>query len=336
MNLKEIAFRINEKSIDYRIGKLQSIRRDIKELKKIANNSIFVNNKNTLTEGWAYHYGGRSEIQFNIGFEDEGFRYGLAFSLEPSQTLPDITVLYPKILKLNCLIREKPELFKQFRMWYWQYGERSEIFKVMEIGEDLISPGTFIFFGSLVDNLKIDFDEILKTFDYLLDVYLIIERNDFTKSIPLSDISTNNSFVFDNKDKNPARNKSYSIIQREIDIEIRHSYLQEELKNQLENEFGKENVSIENPFNGNKIDLVVKDKNEYHFYEIKTGSTPMMCVRQAIGQLLEYAYSNCEINASKLFIASEFDIDEKTKRYLEYLRNMFNLPIYFKKINRSS
>ncbi len=64
-----------------------------------------------MTEDWAFHYGGRSEIQYNIGFEDEGFRFGLAFSLETSQTLPDINLLKPKIKKLNTLYEEKPELF---------------------------------------------------------------------------------------------------------------------------------------------------------------------------------------------------------------------------------
>ena len=103
ITLKEIAYNLNDKSKAYQFGKLQDIRKELKGLSKKARNDIFVNTPNTMTDNWAYHYGGRSEIQFNIGFEEEGFRYGLAFSLETSQTLPDINLLSPKIKKLNIL-----------------------------------------------------------------------------------------------------------------------------------------------------------------------------------------------------------------------------------------
>ncbi len=117
-SLKSIAHQINQKSKDFEIGQLQDIRKDLKGLKKKANSNIFVDDSNTMTEDWAFHYGGRSEIQYNIGFEDEGFRFGLAFSLETSQTLPNINLLKPKIKKLNILYEEKPELFSDYKMWY--------------------------------------------------------------------------------------------------------------------------------------------------------------------------------------------------------------------------
>src|ERR1700754_2452274 len=50
--------------------------------------------------GYAFHKGGRRELQFNVGFEEDGayFRYGVAFSLEPSRDLSDpVEVLAPKI-----------------------------------------------------------------------------------------------------------------------------------------------------------------------------------------------------------------------------------------------
>lgn len=332
MELREIANKINEKSIHYRIGELQSLRKKIKGLQRKVANTIFVDNPHTLTENWAYHYGGRSEIQFNIGFEKEGFRYGLAFSLESSRTLSDISILFPKIYKLNCLIRERPEFFKQFKFWYKKSGKRSEITNIREIGEELISKGCFIFFGKLVDKDKIDYDEILETFDNLLDIYLIIENNKTSFDYYNNKVSEESTFVFDNRIKQPAKNFSYTSIEKEIVIEKRHSFLQEKLIKQLESEFGKENVSMENPLNGYKIDVVVKDNSDYYFYEVKTGSSLIVCVRQALGQLLEYSYYNCKKYASKLFIATEYDADLKTNRYLEFLRKEFKLPIYYKKI----
>jgi hypothetical protein len=41
---------------------------------------------------------------------------------------------------------------------------------------------------------------------------------------------------------------------------------------------------------GTVIDVVVKMKNEYWFYEIKTALTPRACLREATGQLLEYGF----------------------------------------------
>ncbi len=333
MTLKEIAFEINKKSIGYEIGDLQSIRKSIKGLKRVSTNSIFVDNPNTLTDSWAFHYGGRSEIQYNIGFEDEGLRYGLAFSLETSQSLPDIDILYPKVLKLNCLIRENPEFFREFRMWYWNGDKRSEILEVTEIRQSIIKKGIFIFFGKTLKMDEIEIDEILKTFDKLLWVYKTIETSNFEPVVSTT-IKPTTDFVFESKSRALAETASYTTIEREINVDIRHSYLQKLLQTELISQFGKENVSIENFFNGNKIDIVVKYNNDYHFYEVKTASSAKSCVRQAIGQLFEYAFGNGKMNASNIYVAGEFAIDNETEIYLRSLRNEFKIPIYYRQIKK--
>jgi hypothetical protein len=329
MNIKEIAHEINSRAIGYEIGKLQSLRKDIKGLKKRAGSIIFA--ENTIFDDYAFHYGGRSEIQYNIGIENEGLRYGLAFSLETSQSLPDPSTLYPKILKLNCLIRERPEFFKSFKMWYYIGKERSNIYEVVEIGTELLSTNIFIFFGDISEEDKINIDGILETFDKLLWVYKTVETDDY-KPIDSEKKTLTNEFVFSNKHRKLAKKTIYTSQEKEIDIDIRHTYLQEILRSELENKYGKENVSIENPFNDNKIDIVVKYNDSFHFYEVKTASSAKSCVRQAIGQLLEYAYGNGMKNASKIFIAGEFPIDNETNTFLSYLRQEFKIPIYYKAI----
>jgi hypothetical protein len=185
MNIREIAHKINEESQKHQIGKLQDLRKEIKGLSRKASSMIFTD-QTISNDGWAFHYGGRSELQFNIGFEDEGFRYGLAFSLETSQTLPDIDLLLPKIKKLNTLIQEKPHVFSDYKMWYWQGGERSEIFDVRKIGSKLIQNGTFIFFGKLIEEDKLNYDEILQTFDDLLPIYKDVETEEPTTQTQLT------------------------------------------------------------------------------------------------------------------------------------------------------
>lgn len=98
--------------------------------------------------GYAYHKGGREELQFNVGFENNGeyLRYGVAFSLEPGQDLPDPTAtLTPKILRFNRIIAHFPEL-SGLKMWVDE-GDRSDQLPVGPIGGQWIRNGLFIFLG---------------------------------------------------------------------------------------------------------------------------------------------------------------------------------------------
>lgn len=325
MTIREIANEINTRAMNYRFAKFQDIRKDIKGLSKKASSSIFTN-QTISDKGWAYHYGGRKEIQFNIGIENEGLRYGIAFSLETSRSLPDVSILYPKILKLNSLIRNEPDLFDDYKMWYWK-SERSEIKNVFEINGDLAQNGTFIFIGKLMDIDNLDFNEILLTFTDLLEIYIEVETepSSHTKTKP-----SKTKFKFDTKLNKLPRKSNYSTVEREINVDVRHTILQEKLYNQLILKYGKESVVLEHQINGNRIDIVVKlEEDSYVFYEVKTGSSAKSCIRQAIGQLFEYAYWNTSEFEVKMVIAGEFEIDKTTLDYIQFLRNHFKIPISY-------
>lgn len=173
--ISEIAHKIDELSAGHRIENLQAIRKKIKNMARQAGSTIFHEDTIKDKEGWAFHYGGRKELQFNIGEEEEGLRYGIAFSLEPSQTLPKIELLYPKIMRFNQFIRENPSFFKDYRMWHWNKG-RSDIHPVIEIGENLLASKTFIFIGKLNETDEVNYNEILETFDELLTPYIYVEK----------------------------------------------------------------------------------------------------------------------------------------------------------------
>lgn len=98
--------------------------------------------------GYAYHKGGREELQFNVGFENNGgyLRYGVAFSLEPGQDLPDpAATLIPKILQFNRIIAHFPEL-SGLEMWVDE-GDRSDRLPVGPIDGQWVRNGLFIFLG---------------------------------------------------------------------------------------------------------------------------------------------------------------------------------------------
>lgn len=325
MTIREIAYEINDRATNFQFGKFQDIRKEIKGLSRKASSTIFTD-QTISDDGWAFHYGGRKEIQFNIAIEDDKLRYGLALSLETSRSLPNLNILYPKILKLNSLIRNEPDLFLDYKMWFYR-GQRSKRENVYEIDDKLAQQGTFIFFGKLMDLNNLDYAEILSTFDDMLNIYREVETESNTQ---IKTKSKKVKFEFDNRSKKLPTKSSYNSIERAINVDVRHSYLQEKLYNHLIDIFGEDAVGLENKINCNRIDIVVKTaEDSYLFYEVKTGSSAKSCIRQGIGQLLEYAYwNNSGFNAT-LIIAGEFEIDKTTSDYVRFVKNKLNVPISY-------
>ena len=143
----------------------------------------------------------------------------------------------------------------------------------------------------------------------MLEVYLNVEdeTNDLEPKIKEEIVSPD--FVFSRRERKLDTNREYNSIERAINVDVRHTLLQEKLIEELIMEYGTENVSYENPLNGKKIDIVLREKDEYIFFEIKTGSSAKACIREAIGQLLEYAFWGGKEHAKKLVIASEYEIE---------------------------
>lgn len=102
--------------------------------------------------GYAFHKGGREELQFNVGFEYDGeyFRYGVAFSFEPDRNLPDpVEVLVPKVECFNRVLPEFPEL--------GSLECRCSIGRHLTVGrgdqpihESMVRRGSFVFLGERV------------------------------------------------------------------------------------------------------------------------------------------------------------------------------------------
>jgi len=251
--LREIAIRINELSKAHEIGRLQDIRKKIKGFDRRPSSSIFSEATIDKNDGWAFHHGGRRELQFNIGDEEEGLRYGIALSLEASRTLPDISYLYPKAKRLNQFIRLQPDFFSDYKMWWWTRDKRSEIGVVKEIPEALLKPHTFIFLGKIQSTKKIDFESILTTFDDLLKPYIFVEKGSGSGILEF-ERTANEEFIFSPKSRSLPKRRDYTLEQRAIDLNVRHTLIQEALVLKLINKYGQDQVSVENPFGGKNID----------------------------------------------------------------------------------
>ena len=179
MNIKDVAERINELAADYKMAEFQAIRKSLKELQRMASRKIFTSQSIFVSYGYAFHWGGRKEIQYNIWEVREGFRYGLAFSLSTSQTLPDISIFEPKIKRFNEFMGRHSHRFSDMELLYYPPGQ--DLGKRIEIIDPgLIQRDAFILFGKCLpkslDQLTAqDYTKILETFDKLLEVYRYVE-----------------------------------------------------------------------------------------------------------------------------------------------------------------
>ncbi|WP_028453017.1 hypothetical protein [Chitinilyticum aquatile] len=128
--------------------------------------------------------------------------------------------------------------------------------------------------------------------------------------------------------KKDSTTASYSSQKKEIDLV--HNQMQEQIYEQLAEIYGKDNVSCEQETGfGTKIDVAVRSSDGYVFYELKTANTSKQCIREALAQLMEYAYYPDESRASRLIVVGPVNISHESKKYLENLRRKFLLPIYY-------
>lgn len=331
--LQSIVEDLNKLANSHSIGRLQNIRQELKGLKHKPTSHIFT--PATTNEEWAFHLGGRTELQFNVGIEkisDEAMlRSGVAFSLEPSQSLPNIEVLFPKIRLFNEFLEMHQESLSIFRMWYFK-GEQRHDLNLGPIPSEIATQGAFIVLGNLRPLASYDADLVLRDFDQLLPLYQFVEsegRVDGRVSLE------RNTFKFRAGCTKKASSTTASPAQRAIDIDLRHNMLQERLHAALSRQHGEKNVGTEIESGpGTSVDVVVQKAAEYWYYEIKTASSVRACLRQALGQLLEYAYWPGHKIPTRLFIAGEPALDEDGKAYLEILKTRFCLPLDYIQITQ--
>jgi hypothetical protein len=188
MNISKIADNLNEKSKDYQIAQLQNYRVEINKLSQPYTYDIFSNKSIKYKDNYAYHSGGRKEMQVNIGFEPdrEEFRAGFAFSIEPSRSLTEpVEIFKPKIKRFNEFLDKNYDKYSDLMMFYHDdVPKRSENYQIEQIGDNLIERGNFIFFGEFYDKKAGDnltekeYRHILKLLSQMLEIYFYVETGD--------------------------------------------------------------------------------------------------------------------------------------------------------------
>lgn len=337
LSLAELVTEMNERAQGCPFGGLPEWRKQHKSIRSLPATPFYSVLKK---EGrrYVFHVGGLSELQFNLGFEEVGadtiFRHGVAFSLQTTRDLPAIDPLIPKITRFNEYLRLYPESFAGFEMWHWSAGERSNNYPVAAIPDSLVKPGTFIFIGKIQPTDAIHVGIILDDFDRLLPLYEFVEGSDtFPAQAPQGE---RKGFIWSPGNKTRVIATTFDRSAISVEKSLRHNQLQAGLFEHLKSIHGKDVSGEQITADGTFVDLAVRQGDEYTYYEIKTGLSAQSCIREALGQLLEYSYWPGAQQAARLIIVGEAPLDKHAKRYLETLRKQFSLPVEYRQFDIDS
>src|SRR5438034_8974876 len=244
LNIAAIANKLNGLAPRHPIGKLQDIRTQLKKLNRRPGDKIF--SVQTTLADWAFHHGGRTELQFNIGYaggdNNDDLRHGVAFSFELSQTLKSIDVLVPKVRFFNDFMNSNAGDFSDMRMWYYD-PKRSLDQPPGPISSALVKEGVFVFLGNRQPARKIDYEKILGDFDRLLPLYRYVESDGTTAPVPLP----KTGFDFKPGFSKKVKTAKATLAEKELDLDLRHNLLQEALYQRLASKYGKDSVRTEQP-----------------------------------------------------------------------------------------
>lgn len=331
MTFQEYINTINERAALYEIGNLQEYRN---QWKKVNNNySLFKLTKTQKSEEWTHHRGGHKELQINTSFEyDDKVRYGIALSIRLHQNLRDLTPLQKRFSVLNEIIENQDFDFSNYKMFRWHNSNRTVEKKVEPIPHEWALDGNFIFIGKIINRDDLVVKDVLKVFDDLLPLYKMIEervrtQQDLPPAVKKNKLEEQGQLNF--KDgRTPSNDFTYTQQERTINAVVRHRALQEETAQYLANLFG-DIVKTECRLGRCYIDLVADFDTYYNFYEIKTASTALGCIRQGLGQLLEYANYYTHEKPIQLTIVGEPKSTKSDEIYLRKLNNELNIPVKY-------
>lgn len=108
-----------------------------------------------------------------------------------------------------------------------------------------------------------------------------------------------------------------------------HNIIQNKIKTYLDNLGLYVDVLLES----DNVDIkAVTESGEWHFFELKT-TPPKQCIREALGQILEYAHYPFDNRAKKLYIIGCYELSDNEIRYMNLLRSIYNMPIWYRWFN---
>ncbi len=114
-------------------------------------------------------------------------------------------------------------------------------------------------------------------------------------------------------------------VSRSYIAEQKHNKIQEALRKQLAEEYGEENVILEEDY----VDVKLIQSNYLGFYEVKSSSYASECIREALGQILFYSYHDQDKREKKIFIVGQYPANDQDCGYIDYIKEKLNLDFEY-------
>lgn len=293
--------------------------------------------KSSIKADYAFNKGGVGECQLNLGLDKGGhyLRYGIAFSYEPTQDLPNpVADLDPRVDKFNHLIINKPWLMNDLAYCYWEQASSANYrhFDAGPIPPEARRKNNFIFLGQCGALGEVTPADVLRLWDRLLPIWAYVEDTE-NERVTGNAPTREPSFIPSPPPRKPAQTPRVEIKGSEFLRHQEHLDIQHVLYSRLVAEFGVGCVECEHriPEVG-FVDIAVSRASGMTYFEIKVDSDLKGCIRQALGQLLEYTHWGHPARSNKLVIVSRHPLDRRGTDYLEALRSYYQLPIDYMQI----
>lgn len=116
-------------------------------------------------------------------------------------------------------------------------------------------------------------------------------------------------------------------ITRSFIAEQKHNKIQEALEKLLIEEYGQDNVILEE----NYVDIKLLQPNYISFYEVKSAPYASQCIKDALGQILLYSFNDNDKRVKKHIVVGQYAPTENDKEYIEFLKD--NLKLEFDYLN---
>lgn len=265
-----------------------------------------------------YHYGflqamnGRSDIHKHAKYDIH------LFTITPTS----------QRVYIGCLYNAEGVTFEQSQAVYDYYKKKGWI---VEMKQEINSCGGKVedFDPKWMFNIRFKFKEAKINYSNkpLIDANSIGHRYKLmNKKAPFIFLKNGDDIEYLNTDTFSRKTKGNKII-----INPLHKKIQNAVVKLLSVHYTNLSLETENHILGQRVDIQgkLKDSNEWHYFEIKTYSVKRS-IREALGQILEYAHYPSSIRASRLYIIGPEKPDEMDIAYLNMLRKIYNLPIWFR------
>ena len=210
----------------------------------------------------------------------------------------------------EILEQETGKKYSEYENWKWQYDYPKNLYYLDALQD-------------FIDTEKPIIDDYIKT--HPKSGIKILDRK-FNEKYILSRVKEEENIIWDTVRKKHEGSCHVSLSDHIICY--KHNELQNHMIEFLAYDSDISSIKSEDE----RVDIFVIRSGERIFYELKTCDVKL-AIRLAIGQLLEYCHYSAKKRADKLVVVTEYEPNKSDLNYLDRLRHLYKLPIYYQQFD---